>query len=42
MPDDRREHSLSMAMAAEGRMCAAADTAKRECQAEMWARPAAR
>jgi hypothetical protein len=40
MPDDRREHS--MAMAAEGRMYAAADTAKRECQAEIWARPAAR
>ena len=32
----------SIAPTAEGRICAAADTAKRECQAEMWARPGAR
>ena len=32
----------SIAPAAEGRICAAAETAKRECQAEMWARPPAR
>jgi 5'-nucleotidase len=32
----------SIAPTAEGRICAAADTAKRECQADLWARPAAR
>jgi hypothetical protein len=32
----------SIAPTAEGRICAAAETAKRECQADMWARPAAR
>ena len=32
----------SIAPTAEGRICAAADTATRECQADMWARPSAR
>ena len=32
----------SIAPTAEGRICAAADTATRECQADIWARPSAR
>jgi hypothetical protein len=32
----------SIAPTAEGRVCAAADTAKRECQAETWPRVTAR
>jgi hypothetical protein len=32
----------SIAPTAEGRICASADTATRDCQADTWARPSAR